>query len=27
MLMQKPLGEGAETDPDPSVYPGTLFEG
>ncbi|MEF0943292.1 GNAT family N-acetyltransferase [Rhizobium sp. BR 362] len=27
MLMQKVLGEGAETDPDPSVYPGTLFGG
>jgi phosphinothricin acetyltransferase len=25
MLMQKTLGEGAETDPDPSTYPGTLF--
>ncbi|AYG60848.1 GNAT family N-acetyltransferase [Rhizobium jaguaris] len=25
MLMQKSLGEGAQTDPDPSVYPGTLF--
>jgi len=25
MLMQKALGDGAETDPDPSVYPGTLF--
>ncbi|MFS8111926.1 GNAT family N-acetyltransferase [Rhizobium jaguaris] len=25
MLMQKALGEGAQTDPDPSVYPGTLF--
>jgi phosphinothricin acetyltransferase len=27
MLMQKALGDGAETDPDPSVYPGTLFGG
>ncbi len=27
MLMQKALGDGAESDPDPSVYPGTLFEG
>ncbi len=27
MLMQKALGEGADTDPDPSVYPGTLFGG
>ena len=26
MLMQKALGEGADSDPDPSVYPGTLFE-
>jgi phosphinothricin acetyltransferase len=25
MLMQKALGEGNGTDPDPSVYPGTLF--
>ncbi|EJK84502.1 GNAT family N-acetyltransferase [Rhizobium sp. AP16] len=25
MLMQKALGDGAETDPDPSAYPGTLF--
>ena len=25
MLMQKTLGEGTGTDPDPSVYPGTLF--
>ncbi|MBB3456741.1 phosphinothricin acetyltransferase [Rhizobium sp. BK313] len=25
MLMQKALGEGAESDPDPSIYPGTLF--
>ncbi|MQB45359.1 GNAT family N-acetyltransferase [Rhizobium sp. ICMP 5592] len=25
MLMQKTLGEGTETDPDPSTYPGTLF--
>ncbi|MDL2404075.1 N-acetyltransferase family protein [Rhizobium calliandrae] len=27
MLMQKALGDGAESDPDPSVYPGTLFGG
>lgn len=27
MLMQKALGEGAESDPDLGVYPGTLFEG
>ncbi|MDE1996502.1 MAG: N-acetyltransferase [Rhizobiaceae bacterium] len=27
MLMQKTLGEGTDTDPDPSVYPGTLFGG
>jgi len=25
--MQEALGHGAETDPDPSVYPGTLFGG
>jgi phosphinothricin acetyltransferase len=25
MLMQKELGEGTETDPDPTVYPGTLY--
>ncbi len=25
MLMQKALGDGAATDPDPTVYPGTLF--
>ncbi|WP_105374447.1 GNAT family N-acetyltransferase [Neorhizobium huautlense] len=27
VLMQISLGEGKETDPDPSVYPGTLFAG
>jgi len=27
MLMQKALGDGADTDPDLSVYPGTLFGG
>ncbi|MBB6485327.1 GNAT family N-acetyltransferase [Rhizobium lusitanum] len=27
MLMQKALGEGNATDPDPSVYPGILFQG
>jgi len=27
MLMQKALGEGNDTDPDPSVYPGVLFGG
>ncbi|TCR90067.1 GNAT family N-acetyltransferase [Rhizobium sp. BK376] len=27
MLMQKVLGEGAETAPDLAVYPGTLFRG
>ncbi|WP_454852465.1 N-acetyltransferase family protein [Rhizobium binxianense] len=27
MIMQRPLGEGIETDPDPSAYPGTLFKG
>lgn len=27
MLMQRALGEGMETDPDPSTYPGTLFAG
>jgi L-amino acid N-acyltransferase YncA len=26
-LMQKTLGEGMATDPDPSIYPGTLFRG
>ena len=25
MLMQKALGDGAATDPDPTIYPGTLF--
>jgi phosphinothricin acetyltransferase len=25
VLMQKTLGEGTATDPDPSAYPGTLF--
>ena len=27
MLMQKALGDGNDSDPDPSVYPGTLFGG
>ncbi|MBY3183756.1 GNAT family N-acetyltransferase [Rhizobium laguerreae] len=27
MFMQRALGEGMSTDPDPSVYPGTLFNG
>ncbi|MBB5664370.1 phosphinothricin acetyltransferase [Rhizobium leguminosarum] len=27
MLMQRSLGEGMTTDPDPSAYPGTLFAG
>lgn len=27
MLMQKALGDGDDSDPDPSVYPGTLFGG
>ncbi|MBB3915818.1 phosphinothricin acetyltransferase [Rhizobium fabae] len=27
MLMQRTLGEGMATDPDPSSYPGTLFAG
>jgi phosphinothricin acetyltransferase len=27
VLMQISLGEGKETDPDPSAYPGTLFAG
>ena len=27
MLMQRALGEGKNSDPDPSVYPGTLFKG
>jgi phosphinothricin acetyltransferase len=27
MMMQRPLGEGATTDPDLSAYPGTLFKG
>ncbi|WP_267552412.1 GNAT family N-acetyltransferase [Rhizobium rhizogenes] len=27
MLMQKALGDGAESDPDLGVYPGTLFGG
>ncbi|APO76678.1 GCN5-related N-acetyltransferase protein [Rhizobium etli 8C-3] len=26
MIMQRPLGDGKDSDPDPSVYPGTLFE-
>jgi hypothetical protein len=25
MLMQRELGDGNSTDPDPSTYPGTLF--
>jgi phosphinothricin acetyltransferase len=27
ILMQRPLGEGLNSDPDPSTYPGTLFAG
>tara|TARA_R110002020_G_scaffold156117_8_gene337682 strand:- start:14333 stop:14884 length:552 start_codon:yes stop_codon:yes gene_type:complete len=27
VFMQRPLGEGKATDPDPAVYPGTLFMG
>ncbi|MBB4278778.1 GNAT family N-acetyltransferase [Rhizobium mongolense] len=27
MIMQRPLGDGKDSDPNPSVYPGTLFEG
>ncbi|WP_455874067.1 N-acetyltransferase family protein [Rhizobium yanglingense] len=27
MIMQRPLGDGKDSDPHPSVYPGTLFEG
>lgn len=27
VFMQRPLGEGAATDPDPDSYPGTLFKG
>lgn len=27
MLMQRALGEGKNSDPDPSIYPGTLFKG
>jgi phosphinothricin acetyltransferase len=27
MIMQRPLGEGTTTEPDPSIYPGTLFKG
>ncbi|WP_064696577.1 GNAT family N-acetyltransferase [Rhizobium aegyptiacum] len=27
MLMQRSLGQGMTTDPDPSAYPGTLFSG
>jgi L-amino acid N-acyltransferase YncA len=27
MLMQRSLGEGMTTDPDPSTYPGSLFAG
>lgn len=26
MIMQRTLGDGAATDPDPSIYPGTLFK-
>jgi phosphinothricin acetyltransferase len=27
VFMQRPLGEGKATDPDPETYPGTLFRG
>ncbi|MCY0148957.1 GNAT family N-acetyltransferase [Hoeflea sp. G2-23] len=27
VFMQRPLGEGKATDPDPETYPGTLFTG
>jgi len=27
VFMQRPLGQGKATDPDPSIYPGTLFAG
>lgn len=27
VFMQRPLGEGTATDPDPACYPGTLFAG
>jgi L-amino acid N-acyltransferase YncA len=27
VFMQRPLGEGKHTDPDPDTYPGTLFRG
>ncbi|MCY0092724.1 GNAT family N-acetyltransferase [Hoeflea ulvae] len=27
VFMQRPLGEGKATDPDPEIYPGTLFTG
>lgn len=27
VFMQRPLGEGKATDPDPDTYPGTLFRG
>jgi len=27
MLMQRQLGEGKDTDPDPSAYPGSLYKG
>lgn len=27
VFMQRPLGEGQNTDPDPDIYPGTLFKG
>jgi L-amino acid N-acyltransferase YncA len=26
MIMQRPLGDGKDSDPDPSIYPGTLFK-
>ncbi|MBU4529799.1 MAG: GNAT family N-acetyltransferase [Hoeflea sp.] len=27
VFMQRPLGQGTATDPDPNAYPGTLFKG
>ncbi|AKI03005.1 sortase-like acyltransferase [Hoeflea sp. IMCC20628] len=27
VFMQRPLGQGKATDPDPTIYPGTLFGG
>lgn len=27
VFMQRPLGQGKSTDPDPATYPGTLFRG